>query len=94
MRAHLRKCAYRGENGTKCAVGCLIPDDKYYPAIEGITYTNSLIVTLLPEMEYTFLLRELQLVHDKSNPSDWAVELSSLAVTFNLNADVLGEFHE
>lgn len=28
-------CAYRGEGGSKCAVGCLIPDDAYNPAWEG-----------------------------------------------------------
>ncbi len=30
-----RTCAYRGENGTKCAVGCLIPDEAYDPSIEN-----------------------------------------------------------
>lgn len=29
-------CAYRGDAGAKCAVGCLIPDDKYTPEIEGV----------------------------------------------------------
>lgn len=29
-------CAYRGEGGTMCAVGCLIPDDVYTPEIEGV----------------------------------------------------------
>lgn len=29
-------CAYRGENGTMCAVGCLIPDDIYSPDIESL----------------------------------------------------------
>jgi hypothetical protein len=28
-------CAYRGENGTKCAIGCLIPDELYNPIIEN-----------------------------------------------------------
>lgn len=27
-------CKYRGENGLKCAVGGIIPDDKYDPSIE------------------------------------------------------------
>ena len=27
-------CLYRGPNGTKCAVGCLIPDDLYDPSME------------------------------------------------------------
>lgn len=29
-------CAYRGADGTKCAAGCLIPDDKYDPTFEGV----------------------------------------------------------
>ena len=29
-------CVYRGDSGSRCAVGCLIPDDKYDPAIEGL----------------------------------------------------------
>lgn len=28
-------CAYRGDGGTMCAVGCLIPDDRYRPELEG-----------------------------------------------------------
>lgn len=29
-------CRYRGEDGMMCAVGCLIPDDKYDPEMEGV----------------------------------------------------------
>lgn len=29
-------CAYRGENGAKCAVGVVIPDTLYEPEIEGL----------------------------------------------------------
>ena len=28
-------CLYRGPDGTKCAVGCLIPDDLYSSQMEG-----------------------------------------------------------
>jgi len=28
-------CVYRGEEGTSCAMGCLIPDELYTPSIEG-----------------------------------------------------------
>lgn len=30
-------CAYRGDNGLSCALGCLIPDEAYHPDIEGET---------------------------------------------------------
>lgn len=32
-------CAYRGANGMKCAVGCLIPDDEYDERFEGAAVT-------------------------------------------------------
>jgi hypothetical protein len=28
-------CCYRGEDGLKCAVGALIPDDQYTPQMDG-----------------------------------------------------------
>jgi len=30
-------CVYRSEDGLKCAIGCLIPDDEYDDNIEGIS---------------------------------------------------------
>jgi hypothetical protein len=32
-------CAYRTDDGLKCAVGCLIPDDKYNEDLEGRSAT-------------------------------------------------------
>jgi len=29
-------CRYRGPNGTKCAIGCLIPDSEYVPQMENL----------------------------------------------------------
>lgn len=29
-------CRYRGENSTKCAIGGILPDELYFPALEGI----------------------------------------------------------
>lgn len=34
-------CAYRGENGTMCAVGCLISDECYNESLEGYTVCRS-----------------------------------------------------
>ena len=33
-------CAYRGDGGTMCAVGCLIPDELYTDRIETLTYAG------------------------------------------------------
>jgi hypothetical protein len=58
--AHLRKqgkraidgesCMYRTEDGLKCAIGCLIPDDKYDPKMDEFNYTvrNVLILQSIP----------------------------------------------
>jgi len=60
-------CAYRGEGGTRCAIGCLLPDEKYHSGME-----NTDVLALLdrwPELgEYLGtnhpFLRMLQLAHD------------------------------
>ena len=31
----ISSCSYRGDNGTSCAVGCLIKDEDYIPQFEG-----------------------------------------------------------
>src|SRR5688572_9122307 len=75
-------CAYRGQNGTKCAVGCLIPDDEYSPEIEGLSVSSP-----QPEMsglmEFLGFTREqregilsnLQVIHDGRLPSEWPAAL-------------------
>lgn len=32
-------CAYRGDNGLKCAAGCLISNDEYNPIMDGLKIT-------------------------------------------------------
>ena len=59
-------CAYRGENGTKCAFGPFIPDDKYTPQMEGL---NVLFLIeqydfLKPLREHVYLLSAMQEIHD------------------------------
>lgn len=63
-------CQYRGEDGTKCAVGWLIPDDLYDPHMEGKTVLRLFVD--YPELrkeplfkEWTSdLLCDLQHIHD------------------------------
>ena len=33
------RCAYRGDGGRTCALGCLIPDEKYSRKFEGLSPT-------------------------------------------------------
>lgn len=60
-------CRYRGDKGTSCAVGCLIPDEVYDVGMEG---SNSICLLFrykkeLPDLwQNSALLNELQEVHD------------------------------
>ena len=44
-------CAYRGVNGTSCAVGCLIPDDEYKVVIEGVSVIELLGEKSVPTLD-------------------------------------------
>lgn len=70
-------CAYRGDNGTSCAVGCLIPDEEYYDGMEGSGVTTLFNGSLSAERlhhskrpvmtalsKHVSLLSDLQDAHD------------------------------
>jgi hypothetical protein len=74
-------CAYRGEAGTMCAVGCLIPDAMYVPSMDdaeewedGVGTSVQMIWNNFPDLvEYLGegnlgLLNALQNVHDAFSP--------------------------
>lgn len=64
-------CKYRGPEGTKCAVGCRIPDDVYHEAMEGkVSRTIVTMAELPPEIsEYANMFRDLQMAHDNWRPN-------------------------
>lgn len=78
------RCAYRGKNGTACAVGCLIKDEFYYPSMEGtniISYhiTGALTKSGIEMTDSTSrLLAALQGIHDGSRPNEWLHHLNIL----------------
>jgi hypothetical protein len=80
-------CLYRGPNGTKCAVGCMISDDDYDPSMEGkgITTIIRLSKNLKVLSPYRKLLVEMQNIHDDRRVEDWEREFQLAAVRFNLN---------
>ncbi len=69
-------CAYRGDEGTKCAIGCLIPDDVYTEDMEG----RGIAENLSEDWDFPVLRRlfntqhkqelafDLQAVHDQADP--------------------------
>jgi hypothetical protein len=64
------RCAYRGEGGTRCAVGVFIPDELYSPELEGFDAEHVLSACgLISEREQRGsdrleLLGHLQTLHD------------------------------
>lgn len=75
-------CAYRKEDGSKCAVGCLIPDENYYEGLEGgDAYRNDVIAALpfIADEEIKILLYHLQDIHDTDEPYLWREALMDLA---------------
>lgn len=74
-------CAYRGEEGRKCAVGVLIPDDEY-KSYWDIRFGTKIEVVKskcpsLRGMDLQ-LLKELQEIHDSRRPETWAWKLAML----------------
>lgn len=78
-------CAYRGSNGNKCAIGHLIPDNEYYPSIEGLYLLT--VVETVPTLksfqgDMTFL-RDLQNAHDSAS------EAFSFLGTFKMKMEAI-----
>ena len=89
-------CAYRGEYGMSCAIGCLIKDEFYYEGLEGIAMwedekeedrqmllEEALIksgIDLNPAT--TYMLSDLQDLHDQKKPQDWEQELQKLRAKY------------
>jgi hypothetical protein len=59
-------CVYKGENGEKCAVGCLIPPSHYRSDFEGLSVESVFpyIFDLFADDGACVILRELQTAHD------------------------------
>lgn len=75
------RCAYRGEEGRSCAVGCLISDEEYDQGMEGRSVEY---VFDISEGAKADLLEGLQCIHDVSSPEKWRSRLEKLASDYNL----------
>jgi len=73
------KCLYRGPNNTRCAIGLLIPDEKYRPSIEGESCYDDKVLECftIPVGLTKGDLSEIQYSHDTaSNQEDgWDPDL-------------------
>ncbi len=92
-------CLYRGPDGLKCAVGCLIDDKAYHQGLEGssvlaLDVREALSASGIPvshgltyeaEQDPTVqLLSALQSIHDNRSPKDWHSQLWRVAKEFRL----------
>ncbi len=98
MVAHLRAqnaksiqdnhyCLYRGPDGMKCAVGCLIPDSEYSEDFENRSISELKQMDILPDsLKNTSypLLQQMQEVHDSWDVSQWENGIDLTARMFNL----------
>ena len=83
-------CAYRGENNTSCAIGCLIKDEAYSKSLEYRVYNHETVQAALIQSglsldgEVCELLGDLQNIHDTRAPENWEAELIKCAEKFDL----------
>lgn len=73
-------CLYRDPIGLKCAVGCLITDEEYYPEMEGqiisAVFNSHKLQRFKP---FHDLLFNLQRIHDSYEVTDWECNLRYVA---------------
>ena len=91
-------CEYRNDDGLKCAVGCLIPDEMYSAErLEGRGVRSEEVIRVLKNAgvldgivysghgdERLNMLDELQNIHDRKTPDVWAEHLNSVAAKYGL----------
>lgn len=78
-------CAYRGDNGLKCAIGHLIKDENYNPELEGKGVSNIDVQKALFKnginiynLDVETLLFGLQNIHDYYGVDKWPYLLEEL----------------
>lgn len=91
-------CAYRGSEGRKCAIGCLIPNTRYKSEMEG-KGVRGLIEQFRPDLPKYFIkhelfLMQLQSIHDSWPPKSWFDQLRGVALHHCLDTKVLYEVRE
>lgn len=81
------RCAYRGDNDLKCAVGCLITDDEYLPNMENLSIVTIVkrFSTLSRFSKFIDLLQDLQRIHDVIPIENWRDELVKVTTKYNLS---------
>ncbi len=79
-------CRYRNSDGLKCAAGCLIGDNEYNKAWEGIGWDEMVKSGYVSE-SHNWLIRKLQRVHDNFEVHKWVCQLKQIAIEFSLKSN-------
>ncbi|MDB4431169.1 hypothetical protein N9137_02140 [Pseudomonadales bacterium] len=78
------ECAYRGENGTACAIGCLIPNEMYDEGIENHAYDDAFDIIRCNTGDSSLLninndvAYRIQIIHDSFCEGSWIDQLKSV----------------
>lgn len=81
-------CAYRSPDGSKCAAGQVLPDEKYKPEMERHAVFQIEVKSIFDEVvgETNIpLLIALQRVHDCNDIHVWEREWAGIAKQYGLN---------
>lgn len=86
-------CAYRGLDGLKCAVGCLITDEEYRSDMENqavatvLNFASRNGITSLSNRldEHIIILNRLQIIHDRTPIHQWPDRLEGVAKDYNFS---------
>lgn len=79
------RCLYRGPNGLRCAIGCLIPNRLYNESMEDKCAGHFSMAPILQQLGHDpYFCDKLQLIHDGYEPAEWRSKLEEFAKEYNL----------
>ena len=92
----LGSCRYRAPDGSKCAIGQLIPDEKYRKSFEDMSLDGVALTALgIEDRNTVIMLGDLQQAHDDAAQwpetflTEFRFNVLGVASNHNLNTEVL-----
>lgn len=88
---HDWECRYRMSDGRRCAIGVLIPDERYEEGFEGESPLSSRLRPLLGELlpgVPPSVLESLQMCHDGADENNFTTSVRKKLATFAMNHDL------
>lgn len=91
-------CCYLTEEGLKCAIGCLIPEEKYDITMEGYGvielreldyWMDELQLDDVDEETMMKFYTEMQETHDGFSEDEWLWRMGKIATKYGLSRDVI-----